>query len=460
MYPYGYSSIIMQYSTDGNQSITGDYPNMVGECQIPILLKSIEESSSSDSFRLLSLFSGCGGMDIGFEGGFIAPRKSFKPDSDWIEKSIDEDWVLLKKNAFTTVFANDILPEAQAGWDKYMSRFGDRSDVYHLTSIVDLVKMHQQGVKIFPENIDIVTGGFPCQDFSVAGKRKGFDSMKDHEGKNRSADIPTEESRGKLYYWMKQVIDITRPKVFIAENVKGMVSLGDVTEIIQRDFASADGNGYIVLKPQVLHAGNYGVPESRERIIFIGIRSDVLLPEAKKALLQTVVPQEYDPYPPVTHACTTKSENLLPVVTTFDVLHSLPEPDDAKDPAQKIYSKAKFMGKGLQGQTEIKLDTIGPTIRSEHHGNIEFRRLCKEHGGTHTEELERGMKERRLTPRECAMIQTFPPDYQFIIKKERGYGFLLSSSGAYKVIGNAVPPVLAYHIAKRLENVWPLYFGE
>ena len=70
------------------------------------------------------------------------------------------------------------------------------------------------------------------------------------------------------------------------------------------------------------------------------------------------------------------------------------------------------------------------------------------------------MKERRLTPRECAMIQTFPPDYQFIIKKERGYGFLLSSSGAYKVIGNAVPPVLAYHIAKRLENVWPLYFGE
>ena len=209
MYPYGYSSIIMQYSTDGNQSITGDYPNMVGECQIPILFKSIEESSSSDSFRLLSLFSGCGGMDIGFEGGFIAPRKSFKPDSDWIEKSIDEDWVLLKKNAFTTVFANDILPEAQAGWDKYMSRFGDRSDVYHLTSIVDLVKMHQQGVKIFPENIDIVTGGFPCQDFSVAGKRKGFDSMKDHEGKNRSADIPTEESRGKLYYWMKQVIDIT-----------------------------------------------------------------------------------------------------------------------------------------------------------------------------------------------------------------------------------------------------------
>lgn len=450
----------MLYSNEGIPPIMGDDTDMVGECQIPIIFKSEETPGSSDGLRLLSLFSGCGGMDIGFEGGFIAPRKSFKPDCDWIEKSLDDDWVLLKKNIYTTVFANDILPEAQAGWEKYMSRFGDKSGVYHLASVVDLVKMHQKGVDVFPENIDVVTGGFPCQDFSVAGKRKGFDSMKDHEGKSRASDVPTEESRGKLYYWMKQVIDITRPKVFIAENVKGMVSLGDVTEIIQRDFASADGNGYIVLKPQVLHAGNFGVPESRERIIFIGIRMDALLPEAKKALEQTVVPEKYNPYPLVTHACTIKGYNLMPVVTTLDVLHGLPEPEEAIDPAQKIYSKAKFMGKGLQGQTEIKLDTIGPTIRSEHHGNIEFRRLSKEHGGTHMEELERGLKERRLTPRECAMIQTFPPDYQLILKKESGYGFLLSSSGAYKVVGNAVPPVLAYHIAKRLEKVWPLYFGE
>lgn len=459
LYPYGYASIVMLYTANGIPPFIDDYPTMVGDCQIPLLFAN-DESNSSNNLRLLSLFSGCGGMDIGFEGGFIAHRKSFKPDCEWIEQSLSEEWLLLKKNVFTTVFANDILPEAQAGWDRYMSRYGDKSDVYHLTSIVDLVKMHQKGVRVFPDNIDIVTGGFPCQDFSIAGKRKGFDSMKDHEGKNRAADIPTEESRGKLYYWMKQVIDITRPKIFIAENVKGMVSLGDVTEIIQRDFASADGNGYIVLKPQVLHAGNYGVPESRERIIFIGIRTDALLPKAKKALEQTVIPPEYNPYPPVTHACTIKGDNLLPVVTTLDVLHNLPEPDDAIDPAQKIYSKAKFLGKGLQGQTEIKLDDIGPTIRSEHHGNIEFRRLSREHGGTHMEELERGLEERRLTPRECAMIQTFPPDYQFIIKKEIGNGFLLSSSGAYKVIGNAVPPVLAYHIAKRLENVWPLYFGE
>ena len=81
------------------------------------------------------------------------------------------------------------------------------------------------------------------------------------------------------------------------------------------------------------------------------------------------------------------------------------EPDDAEDINQKKYSKAKYMGKHCQGQQEVKLDGIGPTIRSEHHGNIEYRRLSKEHGGVHKEELAKGLSERRLTIRECARIQ-------------------------------------------------------
>lgn len=347
------------------------------------------------------------------------------------------------------------------GWVGYMRRFGRSQDVFHTQSVVELVKRHLSGDRVFPVDVDVVTGGFPCQDFSLAGKRRGFDSRKDDLGRVREDDIPTEENRGKLYFWMKQVIDIVRPKIFVAENVKGLVSLGDVKDVIQKDFASAADAGYIVFRPRVLHAGDYGVPESRERVIFIGIRRDALRPEALGALEAETVTSDYDPYPSPTHACTASGGGLLLPVTTYDVLGGLPEPYAAVDDAsQAVFSKAKYIGPGSQGQTEIKLSGLGPTIRSEHHGNIEFRRLSVEHGGKHEEELAAGLPERRLTPRECALIQTFPPDYQFVIRNENGKGFKLSASGAYKIIGNAVPPVLAFNIATRLEDLWGRYFSK
>ena len=119
-------------------------------------------------------------------------------------------------------------------------------------------------------------------------------------------------------------------------------------------------------------------------------------------------------------------------------------------------SKAKYYGK-MQGNTEIKLDDIGPTIRSEHHGNIEFRRLSKINGGVICSELDMGLPERRLTVRECARIQTFPDDYQFVLDKSKT-SINVSPSSAYKLIGNAVPPLLAYNIAKRLEMIWENLF--
>ncbi|MBQ2322174.1 MAG: DNA (cytosine-5-)-methyltransferase [Bacteroidales bacterium] len=407
--------------------------------------------SGKRKLRVLSLFSGCGGMDLGLEGGFIAPRKSFPKDSKSIAKVLDDDWVMLRRTRLETVFANDILPEAATAWKAYMSRYGRGGEIYSTESVVNLVKRHAAGEQVFPADVDIVTGGFPCQDFSLAGKRMGFNSGKSHDGKRRTDDEPSEETRGKLYFWMKQVIDATRPKVFIAENVKGLVSLGDVKEIIQRDFASAGNDGYVVLTPRVLHAADYGVPENRERVIFIGLRRDALRPEALKALEGDADDAFYDPYPAPSHAYTKQDDSLLPPVTTDDVLHSLREPGESVDPAQNVFSKAKYLPKG-QGQTEIRKDGIGPTIRSEHHGNIEFRRLAAEHGGRHADELAAGLAERRLTPRECALIQTFPPDYPFIIPERR-----LSSTGAYKVIGNAVPPVLAFKIAERIEEFWEVF---
>jgi len=102
---------------------------------------------------------------------------------------------------------------------------------------------------------------------------------------------------------------------------------------------------------------------------------------------------------------------------------------------------------------------LGPTIRAEHHGNIEFRRLSKEHGGKYLKELEAGLKERRLTVRECARIQTFPDDFIFTRSASvLGPDFALSPSDGYRVIGNAVPPLLAFHLAWRLQELWPSLF--
>ena len=405
--------------------------------------------------NLLSLFSGCGGMDIGFEGDFLCLKKSINTNlhKDWVVKST-RSWVQLAPTKFKTIFANDIRPDAKAAWVSYFrEKNPNANNIYHLDSIVDLVKKHQSGETIFPNNISIVTGGFPCQDFSVSGLRNGFNSPQSHNGGKLGSGEPSIESRGQLYMWMREVINITEPNLFIAENVKGLVNLADVKDVIERDFAAAGNGGYLVVPAQVLYAPDYGVPQSRERVIFFGFKKSALTYSAYKALSMKHIPEKYNPYPPKTHGIPN-----YPYVTCKDALKGLAEPKDTNDPSQKKYSHAKYMGKHCQGQTEIKLNSVAPTIRAEHHGNIEFRRLSAEHGGTHKAELNNGLAERRLTVRECARIQTFPDDYQFILPKTVD-NKNVSSSDAYKIIGNAVPPVLAYNIAKNIEAKWDLYFG-
>ncbi len=411
--------------------------------------------------NVLSLFSGCGGMDIGFEGGFECLSRSVNASihSDWIEASRGP-WSIVRRTGFKTIFANDIRPDAKAAWVSYFAQKDrDANQIYHLDSIVDLVKRARNGENVFPKNIDIVTGGFPCQDFSVAGKRKGFNSETSHDGKKMNVDEPSVENRGKLYIWMREVISIVKPKMFVAENVKGLVNLENVKSVIEEDFSSSADGGYIVIPAEVLHSADYGVPQSRERVIFFGFKKSALSQIALSELSKKEISPEYDPYPVKTHAFTVaKRGNLYDPVTCREAFVDLLEPDDSSDLSQKKFSKAKYMGKHCQGQTEIDLNSVSPTIRSEHHGNIEFRRLCAEHNGKIFEELSCGMPERRLTVRECARIQTFPDNYQFIQPKT-AENVSVSSSDAYKIIGNAVPCMLAYNIAMNLSEKWNNYFS-
>ncbi len=402
--------------------------------------------------RLLSLFSGCGGMDLGFEGGFSVHAESMNHlihNKQWYTESNDGK-VTLKRTVFDTVFSNDILPYAESAWKNFFKTRGtDVEKVFHTESIVDLVKkaLDKNDPFSFPCNIDVVTGGFPCQDFSVAGKRKGFKSHKTHKNKIEE-DIPSEETRGKLYLWMKQVIELTQPKVFFAENVKGLVSLGDVKQIIENDFRNI-GEGYYVVEAKVLNAAHYGVPQNRERVIFIGLNRQYL----REGAIEAIKNGDIALYPPISHSATPENHQQ-PYVLNSRVLLDLEEPEFSNDPAQKIYSKAKYRPK-TQGQSEVNPHGLAPTIRSEHHGNIEYRRLSRKNGGQWLNELEDGKRERRLTVRECARIQSFPDEYQFVFnKKDTGGKYSLSASGAYKVIGNAVPPLMAFNLAKNLESIW------
>ncbi|MCZ2101471.1 MAG: DNA (cytosine-5-)-methyltransferase [Chitinophagales bacterium] len=444
---------------------TEDNVNIAKEQQLDILFypkATFKIGEREEILNVLSLFSGCGGMDLGFEGGFAVLQESVNEilSQDFIDRKENNGFVKLKKTKFKTIFANDILIDARNAWVNYFSNRGHNPEDFYKDSIVDLVKMYRAGVNVFPEDVDVVTGGFPCQDFSIAGKRNGFNSHKNHKGELIDDKAASVETRGQLYMWMKEVIEITQPKIFIAENVKGLVNLGDVKSIIQNDFSSANENGYIVLDPKVLHSADFGVPQSRERVFFIGIKKSALKKSALTELEKETIAEHYNPYPNPTHSYTVKGKELKHFVQLKNVFKHLEEPENTEDLSQKFYSKAKFMGKHCQGQTEIKLDNISPTIRSEHHGNIEFRRLSKENGGQNENELKKGLKERRLTVRECALIQTFPPDYDFVIENKNGRkgSFLVSPSQAYKIIGNAVPPLLAYNLAKRIEEVWDLYF--
>jgi DNA (cytosine-5)-methyltransferase 1 len=406
-------------------------------------------------------------MDLGFEGNFSAFKTCINTNihPDWIKKDLSNNKVLLKDTSFKLVLANDINIYAKNLWCNFFSNFNYPIEIYDTESIVYLINNYKQKLLDFRGNIDILTGGFPCQDFSLAGKRKGFLSSKSHDGK-KLLDDNYDLSRGNLYLWMKQAIEIIKPKIFVAENVKGLISLNGAIETIVNDFKSIDNDSYLIIKPKIVTAYEYGVPQVRERIFFIGFLKSSLTKTALKKLTSDVISADFDPYPIKTHSLTNmpsllpnRNQNgkLYPVVTCGDIFSDLEEPDMTDDESQRHYSKAKFLSNSSQGQTEVKLDKPAPTIRSEHHGNIEFRRLSLAHGGQNTRELERNLPERRLTVRECARIQTFPDEYQFVIKSKTNG---ISASEAYKVIGNAVPPLLAYSLAKNLEKKWNSYFKE
>jgi len=338
-----------------------------------------------EPYRVISLFSGMGGMDVGFAEQVVVHRDSV--GQDYIESPHQiQGFVNLKRLPFNTVFQNDILPEA-----KRIAELNNWNHNYQLKDIRTL--LHENFA--FPA-ADVITGGFPCQDFSHAGKRQGFDA-----------------ARGTLYQSYVELVRRIKPVMFVAENVNGLLTMPGAIETIIADFSAV---GYEV-KYQLIKCEEYGIPQTRWRVIIMGLRVDKKsspgLPEAWNVITENK------------RACTIRP-----------YFRHLAEPDVTTDPAQQVYSKAARLAKG-QGQKEVGLDEFGPTMRAEHHGNIEFRRVT---GGKNEAGLQR-----RLSVREAALIQTFPPDC--VLTEAR------PTSKAYKPIGNAVPPLLGYIIGRKVREI-------
>lgn len=320
------------------------------------------KGKSKEKYSVVSLFSGCGGLDLGFKGDFTSLHQKYSKRNFellWANDFDDKACLTYSKNFKEPIVCADISAVLK----------GNYPDIFS-------PKM--------PNKADVVLGGFPCQDFSVAGKRKGF-----------------EGTRGILYRSMVETVKRLRPALFVAENVRGLLSMdnGEAINTIVKDFAKL---GYTVVY-KLHHAADFGVPQNRERVIIVGTDKELGLPAFE--------------YPKPTHI---KDK----WVTLRYAIADLGNKNEGAA-HNHYWSKAK-MFEGTQGNSVIDPNKIAPTMRAEHHGNIEWH----------------WNRQRRLSAREAARIQTFPDDFIFYP----------STSSAYRQIGNAVPPVLAWNLAKSVEQ--------
>ncbi|MEE1980252.1 DNA (cytosine-5-)-methyltransferase [Shewanella xiamenensis] len=266
------------------------------------------------------------------------------------------------------------------------------------------------------ETVDVLTGGFPCQAFSYAGKGLGF-----------------EDTRGTLFYEMARAINELKPKVFMAENVRALLTHED-GKTLKTIRAVIDELGYHLVEPKVVKAIFYKVPQKRERLILVGIRKDL----ASKA--QFHWPSPYKRVMTLKDAFlkgelfdtdVPKSEGQSYPARKKEIMKYVPEGGywrDLPDNLQREYMKGSyFLGGGKTGMARrLSMDEPSLTLTTSP--------AQKQTERCHPKET------RPLQIREYARIQTFPDNWEF-------QGTL---TAAYKQIGNAVPVNMAAALGRSL----------
>jgi DNA (cytosine-5)-methyltransferase 1 len=341
-------------------------------------------------FNLVSLFSGCGGLDLGTE---LAGMDVIigKEETTQLLHSRESFEFNRKKGVFHTVASLDNFPEANQSY----------KENFH-TEILQ-IKEDIRKVKIFPK-ADIVLGGFPCPGFS--------------EGGPRLIDDP----RNFLYLHFIRCLMQAKPLFFVAENVKGMLTLGKgaVAEQIKQDFESA---GYTV-KMQLTNSRDYGVPQLRERVFLVGVRTDIDF--------------EYQ-FPTPTHG---EGEDQLPFNNLKDAIGDLE--DNPGEYFTGSYSPI-YLSRNRKKKWTDQSFTIQASGRQAplHPSGSAMIKLNKDEWCLPEDSLHR-----RLSVKEIARIQTFP-DWFIFSKGISPKGSLNNQlNKQYKQIGNAVPVELSRSIMK------------
>lgn len=363
--------------------------NAFENCSEEIALDKLEYAS--DKWNLLSLFSGCGGLDLGFElAGLKAVMGEKVMEEAFRDKSVFQKNI--NNNVFNTIFVNDIFTEARETYagnaGKYI--YMDKSDI--------------RKIKQFPK-ADIVLGGFPCPGFSEAGPRL------------------LDDKRNFLYLHFIRCLMQSKPKLFVAENVKGMTTLGkgEVFKQIVEDFAAA---GYTIYH-KLLSSEEYGVPQIRKRVILVGVRNDIEF--------------EYQ-YPEPAYG--DEKKGLKKIVDLRTAIGDLE--DNPGEYFTGSYS-SMFMSRNRKKSWSEPSFTIQASGRQApiHPGGEPMVKVGKDkYIFTDGEE-----NNRRLSVKEIARIQTFPDWYEF----SRGTSNRNENAKldlVYKQIGNAVPVRLALAVAE------------
>ena len=344
----------------------------------------------TDKLNLVSLFSGCGGLDLGFELAGLDVAHGIEKTNEFLE-SRDRFLENRHDSLFHTICSIDMFKEA--------------NQTYRLNFPETVVQKEQdiRKIKEFP-NCDIVLGGFPCPGFSEAGPR-----LIDGE-------------RNFLYIHFIRALIKTKPSFFIAENVKGMLTLGNgevIKQIIQ-DFESA---GYRV-KYKLVNARDYGVPQIRERVFIVGVRNDIDF--------------DYN-FPDSTHG---DGKDQHPFVTLHDAIRDL-----EADPGECYEGSFSpiYLSRNRKKTWEEQSFTIQASGRQ---APLHPSGEAMEKAGVDEWILPGGENmHRRLSVKEIARIQTFPDWFLF----SDGNTPNISRNGrlnkVYKQIGNAVPVELARAIA-------------